>query len=343
MSVAVVVALTIAALAVVGGDRAESSSFVPSSDEKRAEIWAVGDGADGSPESYAVAKMIARAEPDRFLYLGDVYPKGTAADFAERYEPTYGRVAAITAPTIGNHEDGQPAVRLRPVLAGDPRPHPPGLLRVPGRWMEDHEPQFARLTTHRDRHSSVGFGARSEARATAGSRSGTAPGSTPAPHIPTLAAWKAFWDALQGHARLVLNGHEHNMQRHSPTQGMVELIAGSGGNDQYPLDRSDPGLRFGNDTSPGALRLRLTPRRVRFDFVATSGRVLDTGTRRCRPNDEPALTRVDRVRTDRSGPQSGRRPTWSVNRSDKRNSPASKDPGPLRTPRKWWPTLTREM
>lgn len=283
MSVAVVVALSIAALAVGGGDRTDSSSFVPSSDEKRAEIWAVGDGADGSPESYAVAKMIARAEPDRFLYLGDVYPKGTAADFAERYEPTYGRVAAVTAPTIGNHEAGNRQYGYDPYWRAIRGRTPPDYyaFRVAG-WKilslnseVDHSPGSPQLRWLRRKVRGPG-----NCRIAFWHRPWLNAGTT----HPDAGGVESIWDALQGHARLVLNGHEHNMQRHSPTQGMVELVAGSGGNDQYPLDRSDPGLRFGNDTSPGALRLRLTPRRVRFDFVATSGRVLDTGTRRCRPN-----------------------------------------------------------
>lgn len=285
VSAAVVVALAIAGLVAFGGDGADSSSssFVPSSGAKRAEIWAVGDGADGSPESYAVATMIARAKPDRFLYLGDVYPEGTAADFAERYEPTYGRVAAITAPTIGNHEADNRQYGYDPYWRAIHGRTPPShyAFRVAG-WKilslnseSDHSPGSPQLRWLR--------------------RQVRGPGNCRIAfwHRPWLNAGtkhsgaddvKSFWDALQGHARLVLNGHEHNMQRHSPTQGMVELVAGSGGNEQYPLDRSYPGLRFGNDTSPGALRLRLTPRRARFAFVATSGRVLDTGTRRCRPN-----------------------------------------------------------
>ena len=281
--VAVIVALGIAALAAGGGDRADSSSFVPSSDEKRAEVWAVGDGADGSPESFAVAKMIASAKPDRFLYLGDVYPKGTAADFAERYEPTYGRVAAITAPTIGNHEADNRQYGYDPYWRAVHGRTPPSYyaFRVAG-WKimslnseVDHSPESPQLRWLRRKVRGPG-----NCRIAFWHRPWLNAGTT----HPGSGGVESFWDALQGHARLVLNGHEHNMQRHSPTKGMVELIAGSGGNDQYPLDFSDPGLRFGNDTSPGALRLRLTPRRVRFDFVATSGRVLDTGTLRCRPN-----------------------------------------------------------
>ena len=47
----------------------------------RAIVWAVGDGADGSPIARKLARLIAADQPDRFLYLGDVYPSGTATRF----------------------------------------------------------------------------------------------------------------------------------------------------------------------------------------------------------------------------------------------------------------------
>src|SRR4051794_2199874 len=50
--------------------------------------------------------MIARDHPDRFLYLGDVYPVGSADAFRTAYDPVYGRLAARTAPTPGNHDWG---------------------------------------------------------------------------------------------------------------------------------------------------------------------------------------------------------------------------------------------
>jgi hypothetical protein len=68
---AIAVALLGAAIAVGGPDHPRAPFFA-SADRDPAEVWAVGDGADGSPESYAVARMIARSKPDRFLYLGDV-------------------------------------------------------------------------------------------------------------------------------------------------------------------------------------------------------------------------------------------------------------------------------
>lgn len=69
-----------------------------------ATVWAAGDGADGGGNAKALARRIAAAKPDRLLYLGDVYPTGTAAAFRKNYTPVYGALAPRTAPTPGNHE-----------------------------------------------------------------------------------------------------------------------------------------------------------------------------------------------------------------------------------------------
>ncbi len=72
--------------------------------KRTATVWAVGDGGDGGDRAKRVADVIARARPDRLLYLGDVYEQGTAEEFDDNYRPVYGRFDAITAPTPGNHE-----------------------------------------------------------------------------------------------------------------------------------------------------------------------------------------------------------------------------------------------
>ena len=98
-AIAVIVIALIGAAIAAGGSGHPRTPFISSANRDPAEVWAVGDGADGSPESYAVARMIAGSKPDRFLYLGDVYPAGTAEDFATRYEPSYGRLATSGPPT----------------------------------------------------------------------------------------------------------------------------------------------------------------------------------------------------------------------------------------------------
>ncbi len=67
-------------------------------------VYALGDGADGSTTSRALADYIKAKNPNRFFYLGDVYETGTASEFSRNYEPLYGSIASKTDPVIGNHE-----------------------------------------------------------------------------------------------------------------------------------------------------------------------------------------------------------------------------------------------
>jgi hypothetical protein len=89
-----------------------------------------------------------------------------------------------------------------------------------------------------------------------------------------------LWGALSGRAVLVLNGHDHNMQRFKPINGITQYVSGAGGHSRYAL-RHDSRLAFGNDRDDGALRIELRPRRARLAFVSAAGEILDTSTVGC--------------------------------------------------------------
>jgi hypothetical protein len=271
----------IAALALAAcGDSAEPAHHVQAARGARTVVWAVGDGADGSDDAKGVARAIESDRPDAFLYLGDVYPDGTGADFARHYQLVYGGLAGITWPTIGNHEyanrrsgyypywrrhgGAKPWYRVR--LAGwelfslnSEAPHGPGSTQL--RWLERrlagargncrlafwHRPRFSAGTVHGD-----------------------------APDVAPL------WDALRGHARLVLNGHDHVMLRYRPRNGLIEYVAGSGGAALYGT-RPDSRTAFSRSGVRGALRITLSRGAARLEFRSADGRVLDRSRTRCRP------------------------------------------------------------
>jgi 3',5'-cyclic AMP phosphodiesterase CpdA len=72
-----------------------------------ATVWAAGDIAkcdNGAPASRAAADIVA-SDSRPFLALGDLaYPNGSAADFANCYNPVWGPMRSRTRPTPGNHE-----------------------------------------------------------------------------------------------------------------------------------------------------------------------------------------------------------------------------------------------
>ena len=244
-------------------------------------VWAVGDGAFATQPAKRLGRAIARDRPDHFLYLGDVYDHGTRAEFRRNYEPVYGALGAITSPTPGNHEWANRATgyfpywraklgrRLAPwyrvelggweVLSlNSEAAHGVGSEQVT--WLEQ---QLAATTGncrialwHRPRYS-------------AGSGHGDARDIAP------------LWDRVQGRARLVLNGHEHNSQRLKSRGGTVQLIAGAGGARLYPVNEQDQRLAWSDERNLAALRMELTPGRARFEFRTAAGRVLRRGSVGC--------------------------------------------------------------
>ena len=295
----VVAALVVAAAAIVAllavapwesppPVREPDGAFVPSGPSGRAVVWAVGDGPDGGRDAEAVAELVRAGRPDRFLYLGDIYGPGvtsalqgdgTARDYRTRYAPLYGALAEKTAPTPGNHEwpqrgDGYEPYWRRAIGREVPAYYS---FTVAG-WKlmslnseAPHDERSAQVTWLRREVAGAGtcrIAFWHRPRFSTGNH-GDAPDIAP------------LWDAVAGRAALVLNGHEHNMQRFKPVGGTTELVSGAGGHSLYDL-RPDPRRAFGQDREYGALRIDLRPGRARLRFVATDGDVLDSSVVRCR-------------------------------------------------------------
>jgi len=252
----------------------------PRAARDKAIIWAVGDGADGGVNGAKVAGLIARARPDRLLYLGDVYDTGSAAEFATHYAPSFGRLAKRTAPTPGNHEWPRRETGYRPYWRSFLAANPPGYY---GFKLAGWELLSLNSEAPHGRASAQlrWLNRRLRGRGTCRLAFWHRPRYSAGTHGDQVDV-EPFWDALEGHARVVVNGHDHNMQRLRPTRGMVGLIAGAGGHSLYPLNRRYRRLAFANDAAYGALRLELTPGRAAYTFVSASGRTLDAGRVRCR-------------------------------------------------------------
>jgi hypothetical protein len=245
-----------------------------------AVVWAVGDGGDGSAIARRLARRIQRDRPDAFLYLGDVYPSGTAEDFARNYDPVYGRLTPITWPTPGNHEWWAREQGYFPYWREQRRPARPWYRFSLGGWellsLNSETPHGAASPQLRWLDSVVGASPGTcrlafwhRPRFSAGTVHGDAPDVAP------------FWRSLRGHARLVLNGHEHVLTRYRRRAGLTEYVAGAGGRVRYGL-RPDRRVAFARSDRTGALRLTLTPGRATMEFRAVNGELLDRSRADCR-------------------------------------------------------------
>jgi acid phosphatase type 7 len=257
---------------------AASVALAGAQGEAPATVWAVGDGADGSAVARRLARRIEASDPAAFLYLGDVYPGGTAEDYRRNWRPVYGRLDPITWPTPGNHEwwsreQGyfpywRPHGRAKPwyrfevggweiLSLNSETAHGPGSPQL--RWLN-------RVLARRDTTCRIAFWHRP--RYSPDTYRGDAPDIAP------------LWNALRGNARLVLNGHGHVMARYRPRRGLIQYVSGTGGEVRYGI-RPAPGVVFSRSDRTGGLRMELSPGRARLQFRAVGGALLDRSTATC--------------------------------------------------------------
>jgi acid phosphatase type 7 len=259
-------------------------------------IWAVGDGAGDGPEDDAVAARIAAEGPfDRLLYLGDVYDTGTATEFASFYTPSYGRFRSITSPTPGNHEWENRATGYDAYWG-------PGVRQPGGGHWYSYDLNGWHVVSLSSMESR---GAGSPQHRWLQDDLARYPGTCTIAftHHPRFSAgpdWNTrslepLFGALRGHAIALLAGHAHNYQRHHPTRGITQFVVGTGGRRVTDTDDFDPRLAAKNDTVHGALRMRLEPGRLAYEFVPVVGEPFDAGSIDCVTH-TPAPARIRALR-----------------------------------------------
>jgi hypothetical protein len=230
--------------------------------------------------------------------LGDhAYPKGTDANFAECYEPSWGQFKARTMPSPGNHEyettGASGYFEYFGTAAGDPGE---GYYSYDlGSWHV--------ISLNSNCSALVG---------------GCAPGSPQEQWLKadlaahsnacTLAYWHhprfssgihgdnsivaPFWDDLyQAGADVVLNGHDHDYERFAPlnangqsdpAQGIREFIVGTGGAEFTEFNRIHPTSERQIAGVNGVLEMNLHPDGYDWQFVtAPNGRTADSGSASC--------------------------------------------------------------
>lgn len=255
--------------------RPPEGEWIASVPTDTARVWAVGDA--NPPKSKRVTRLIRRADPDRVLYLGDVYPEGTRDDF-DRWGRRWRGLLRRTAPTPGNHEWLNASAGYEPFWREVTGQTPPTYYSFnAGGWEilavnGEHSEREAIAEWLRERTSAGG-----NCRIAFWHR----PAYNAGKYSPGDMQMRPLWDAIEGGARIVLSGHDHDMQRLRARDGMVQFIAGAGGRHRHEVDKDDPRLAFGDDDHFGALRLRLSPERAKWRFVSARGRVLDKGSLFC--------------------------------------------------------------
>ncbi len=271
------------------GGFAPTSGTAPGSG-KPFVLAAVGDGAGGENGETGVTNMIASWQPNLFLYLGDVYEKGTDTEFLNWYGQSggafYGQFDPITDPTVGNHEytGGQAPGYF------DYWKKPPDYYSVntPSGW------HLVSLNSNLD-------GSTSSAQykwLASDLKKNTQPCTLVYFHHPLFnigpepvpARFNAIWPLLAGDGvDIVLNGHDHDYQRWVPMNGSgtpdpkgpTEFVVGTGGHSLQSFIKTDPRVAYSLSGSFGALQVDLNPGGASYQYQTVSGGTVDSGGITC--------------------------------------------------------------
>ena len=263
-------------------------------------IVAAGDIADCRSEGAEATAELLEGIDGTVLTLGDhAYPDGSAEDFEECYDPTWGRFEDRTKPSPGNHEyDTEEAEGYFDYFgkaAGEPDK---GYYSYDlGAWhlvalnsnceevggCDAEAPQVrwlkADLAANDDKSCTLAY--MHHPRFSSGGKHGSTH------YIKPL--WEALYEAG---ADLVLSGHEHNYERFAPQnpggradpeRGIRGFVVGTGGGKGlYPIVDPIANSEVHNDNTYGVLKLTLRPEGYEWRFVPVGGdEFTDSGSAGC--------------------------------------------------------------
>jgi hypothetical protein len=257
-------------------------------------VVATGDGAGGEVNGNNVVKLIASLNPNLFLYLGDVYEKGTYPEFYNYYGSQgadFSQFKSITDPTVGNHEYTSGSAQdyfyywdnIPNYYSFDAGGWHFVSLNSNGSYVSDasNSPQYLWLAADLSAHSQACtivyyheplFNVGQERPAT---------------------QMASIWALLaQHHVTIVLNGHDHDYQHWMPLDGqgkpdpngITEFVAGGGGHGLQTISKTDSRVAYSNSSNPqafGALRFALSANSASFSYVDIAGTTLDSGVIAC--------------------------------------------------------------
>jgi hypothetical protein len=237
------------------------------------------------PEAELTARLVD-GMPGTLTLAGDLaYEKGSARDFAQCFDPTYGRHKHRSLPAPGNHEYETPGAagyyQYWGTTAG------PGYYAVDrGAWRiysinsqvrtQEQEVWLKDdLFEHRNRKCVAAFW-----------------------HHPLFTSGQngnnpqmgRIWDILyEGNADLVLAGHDHLYERFAPqtslgqldlAKGLRQFIVGTGGASLYNVVRNQPNSEV-VIKAHGVARFLLRESSYSWEFIDIDRRTRDSGSADC--------------------------------------------------------------
>jgi acid phosphatase type 7 len=260
-------------------------------------IVAAGDIADCSSDGdEATARLVGGIE-GTVLTLGDnAYEDGTAQDFRQCYEPTWGQFKERTRPAPGNHDYETEGASAYFDYFGD-------AAGQPGKGYYSYDLGSWHIVALDSNCEEVGCAATSpqlrwlKADLAKDAKTCTLayfhyPLFSSGKYRPGVREVKPLWEALYAaDADVVLNGHDHNYQRFAPQdpngkadpqRGIREFVVGTGGRSHYSILGPIANSEVYNDETYGVLKLTPRPKGYEWQFIPVEGETFtDSGSARC--------------------------------------------------------------
>src|SRR5688572_6916296 len=239
----------------------------------------------GSSAPEQTAALLDRIDGTVFTAGDNAYFQGSANDFRNCYEPTWGRHKSRTRPSPGNHEYESAGAAPYFEYFGN-NAGPPGLGYYSfsaGPWhvvslnsnvaAGQGSAQYQWLVDDLTERNARCLAAIWHHPVFSSSRNGPSP------------IMRDIWRLLQQHgAEIVIAGHEHAYERFVPLDssgrpapdGIRQFIVGTGGATLYDFVTVAPGSEV-RISAYGVLKLTLTGSDYQWEFIGTSGSAQDSG------------------------------------------------------------------
>lgn len=251
-----------------------------------------GDIADcNSSASELTARLIDVMDGTVFTTGDNAYPSGTAAQYRDCYNPTWGRHRGRTRPTPGNHDYETPNAAAYYEYFGS-NAGPPGrgyYSYTAGAW------HVVALNSEID----VRIGSPQEQWLRADLAANPTACAAVLWHRPRFSSGphgdnrdlQGLWRTIhEFNVDIVLSGHDHLYERFAPQdvdgradfeRGIRQFVVGTGGRAMHQIRGARPNSEVqGNEG--GVLALRLLPNTYRWEFVPVAGATFrDAGTGSC--------------------------------------------------------------
>jgi hypothetical protein len=252
-----------------------------------------GDIANGGPGDDETAALLDGIPGTVFTAGDNAYDNGTAADFANFYEPSWGRHKARTRPAPGNHDyNTAGAAGYFGYFGANAGPAGLGYYSYDlGSW------HIIALNSNIDMAPGSAEEQWLRADLAANPRACTlaywhhplfTSGEAHEPYTPTRPLYQALYDY---YADVVVWGHNHQYERFAPhdpaggldnARGLRAFVAGMGGASHYSFARTQPNSEARNSDTYGVLEFTLHRTTYEWRFVPVAGGTYaDSGSGTC--------------------------------------------------------------